>query len=155
VPNAEVVSVAPVERSGFNGYAVAYSEPTLDGPSASGYAVMFNDSDGTLHIANLTIDVPDLDLNTEEDSTNYAQLAQVMGTFSLLSEGQSTDAAADDSAETDTETDAEPEEATEEVTEEADAEATEEDAEEADESDAGADDAEATEEVTEEAAESE
>lgn len=86
-PGAEVASVAPVERDGVSGYAVAYSVPTLDGPAESGYVVLLSEDSGTLHVANLTIDSPDVDLNAEEAATEYPELTEVMGTFTLLPAG--------------------------------------------------------------------
>ncbi len=62
-PGATVVSVTPVERNGGTGFAVAFSERTLDGEGQSGLTVLLNGNDDLLHAASIRIPLADLDMN--------------------------------------------------------------------------------------------
>lgn len=86
-----VLSVEEVEQFGVTGYRVAYTLPSLDGPSASGLVLILNDGT-TNHIANILLsDVSDTDLNTvditaEGINPNIVDARNVLDTFSLLPE---------------------------------------------------------------------
>ncbi len=68
-PNAQVLSVQPVEREGASGYAVAYSETNIDGEAFSGYAVLLNDAaTGHLLVGNIRV---------ADDGVNFNALADV------------------------------------------------------------------------------
>jgi hypothetical protein len=100
-----VVSVEPVERGLGSGFSVAYSYTTVDGSQESGWAVLLNGPDGTLHVANLLFPASDVDLNnlpedevapesTAEATSEptvianigsaYSPLAQVMESFYVI-----------------------------------------------------------------------
>ncbi len=72
-PNAQIVSVQPVEREGGNGYAVAYSETNLDGEAFSGYVVLLNDAaTGRLLTANVRIGEGGVDFNALTDAVEIS-----------------------------------------------------------------------------------
>jgi hypothetical protein len=104
-----VTSVVPVTRELGQGFSVAYTTTTVDGGKTSGLAVLLNGPDGTLHTANLQFPASDVDLNTisarpgetpaveataeataeatsepEAGNEEYAQLAEIMGTFYVI-----------------------------------------------------------------------
>jgi hypothetical protein len=62
-PGVQVTSTAPTTRGGLNGFSVAYSFATIDGEPQSGYAVLLNGADGTLHVADLRVPEGNVDLN--------------------------------------------------------------------------------------------
>lgn len=86
-PGAEILSVWPADQRGEgSGYSVAYSFRTLDGEPRSGFAVLLNAPDGTLHVANLNFPAQNADLNAADSGLGgfEATLAEVMSTFSIL-----------------------------------------------------------------------
>jgi hypothetical protein len=83
-PGAEVLSVEPVERDGTEGFSVAYSFKDADGEAQSGLAVLLNDANDLLHVANLRLTASQVDLNTDEAKTQYPDLAEVLETFRLM-----------------------------------------------------------------------
>jgi hypothetical protein len=80
---ATVVSVKPVTRGELSGFSVAYSFTDADGNPQSGLALLLNAADA-LHIANLRIGAPDIDLNADGLTEFNATLARVLGTFQSL-----------------------------------------------------------------------
>src|SRR5258705_11086822 len=80
---ATVVSVKPVTRGDQSGFSVAYSFTDADGNPQSGLALLLNTADA-LHVANLRIGAPDIDLNADGLAEPYATLAKVLGTFQSL-----------------------------------------------------------------------
>ncbi len=82
--DASVVSVEPVERNGGSGYGVAYSYSNPDGESLSGYAVLLNGDDGQLHWLDMRIPAAAVDLNSDDIPAEYVDVAQAVGTFSLI-----------------------------------------------------------------------
>lgn len=80
-----VLTVNPVDYDGTSGFEVSYSLATLDGTPESGTAVLLNGSDNRLHVANLRLAVPNVDLQTDE-SEDYASYKTVLSTFRLFPE---------------------------------------------------------------------
>lgn len=80
---ATVVSVKPVTRGDQSGFSVAYSYTDADGNPQSGLALLLNTGDA-LHIANLRITAPDIDLNADGLAEPFATLAKVLNTFQSL-----------------------------------------------------------------------
>ncbi|MEO8608166.1 MAG: hypothetical protein ABI690_09810 [Chloroflexota bacterium] len=80
---ATVVSVKPVTRGEQTGFSVAYSFTDADGNPQSGLALLLNTADA-LHIANLRITAPDIDLNGDGLAEPYATLAKILSTFQSL-----------------------------------------------------------------------
>jgi hypothetical protein len=78
-----VVSVKPVTRGAQSGFSVAYSYTDTDGNPQSGLALLLNTGDA-LHVANLRIAAPNIDLNADDLAEPYATLAKVLGTFQSL-----------------------------------------------------------------------
>ncbi len=81
---AEVLSVQPVTRGENQGFSVAYRFADADGNPQSGLVVLLNGASG-LYAANLRFAGQDVDLNTEAGRTAQPNLAQVMDTFTVLS----------------------------------------------------------------------
>lgn len=76
-PNAQIVSVQPVEREGGSGYAVAYSETNLDGEAFSGYVVLLNDTaTGRLLTANIRVGEGGVDFNALNDAVEVSPSVQ-------------------------------------------------------------------------------
>lgn len=101
-PDITITSVAPIQRIDSTGFAIAYTFTTVDGDPQSGLVDLLNGLDGTLHIADLRFPSANVDLNTvgaaaapeaTAEATPevsaaldpYTELAQVMGTFILVS----------------------------------------------------------------------
>ena len=97
-PGAEIVSVAETEQGGLTGYEVAYSLPTLDGPSQSGYALLLADESGSVHVANLRLSESDVDLTDEATLEQYPEIAAVLDSFSVLPTGLGVAATTEESA---------------------------------------------------------
>ncbi|MBC6936094.1 MAG: hypothetical protein DWB42_09670 [Chloroflexi bacterium] len=83
-PGVEVLSVQPVTRGDNQGFSVAYRFADADGNPQSGLAVLLN-SASSLYVANLRFAGQDVDLNTEAGRAAQPNLAQVMDTFTVLS----------------------------------------------------------------------
>jgi len=76
-PNAQILSVQPVEREGASGYAVAYSETDLDGETFSGCALLLNDAaTGRLLAANVRVDDDGVDFNALADDAELSSTVQ-------------------------------------------------------------------------------
>lgn len=76
-PNAEIVSVEPVERDGANGFAVAYSETNLDGDAFSGQMLLLNDSaTGRLLTASARVNQSGVDFNALEETVEISPFVQ-------------------------------------------------------------------------------
>ena len=97
-PGAEIVSVAETEQGGLTGYEVAYSLPTLDGPSQSGYALLLAAESGSVHVANLRLSESDVDLTDEATLEQYPEIAAVLDSFSVLPTGLGVAATTEESA---------------------------------------------------------
>lgn len=83
--DADIVSVEATEQGGLQGFRVAYSLPSFDGPDQSGAAVLLNGADDTLHVANLRLDEAGVDLNAApEDDLLAQEAATVLNTFYVL-----------------------------------------------------------------------
>lgn len=93
---ATVLSVAPVTRDDASGFSVAYTFATVDGAPQSALAVLLNDSDGTLHVANLRFSADNVDLNSvqaaEAATTETAPEAATEATAEATAEAPVTDA---------------------------------------------------------------
>ncbi len=86
LPNVtEVISTQAVERGDLSGYSVAYRYETITGEQGSGGVVLLNGEE-RLHITNLRVSGIEADLNTEEPDETTAQYAQVLSTFSPLTD---------------------------------------------------------------------
>jgi hypothetical protein len=64
-PNAEIVSVEPVERNGASGFAVSFKTVTSEGEVQSGLAVLLNDGEA-LRTATVRVLNADADLNADD-----------------------------------------------------------------------------------------
>lgn len=82
----ETLSVEPAERRGGEGFSVAYAFTDPDGERRSGLALLLNGEDGLLHIADALLAVGGIDLNDEEQRAPHIVIAQIMQTFSLLTD---------------------------------------------------------------------
>lgn len=80
----EVTSTTTFDRNGVSGFAVAYQEPTLEGPARSGYAVMFDDDAGRWHVADLRLPQSGVNLNDMDTAANYPDVFTMMETFNRL-----------------------------------------------------------------------
>lgn len=85
VSGAAITSVQPVTRGGQNGFSVAYTYTDSDGNPNSGLALLINSADNVVYSANLRLFEPNVDLNTDTAIAAHPDLAQVLGTFQLLS----------------------------------------------------------------------
>lgn len=140
---ATILSVEPVERGGNSGFSVAYAFTDIEGAAHSGLAVLLNNDNGALHIADLRFRARQVDLNavsagaansgaaeataeaTETvaaDGGQYADLKLVMDSFQILPPLNLSAASLPDATPTALPTPA-PSDATEEATGEATAEA--------------------------------
>ncbi len=63
VPNATILSVAPITRGDASGFSVAYAATNVDGEPFSGDALLLSAGDGKLHTANLRFPGSQIDLN--------------------------------------------------------------------------------------------
>jgi hypothetical protein len=72
-----------VEQFGYEGFRVSYSLETLDGVAESGVAILLNDGEGTLHIANLRVPASGLDLLNAEEAGEFAESLAVLDTFTI------------------------------------------------------------------------
>jgi hypothetical protein len=81
-----VDDIQPVTRPGGEGWAATYTYTDFEGTQRSGYAVLLNGEDGKLHVASALLPEGGLNLLTEDTSElgPYAQTAQVLNTFSLV-----------------------------------------------------------------------
>lgn len=76
-PNAEILSVEPVERDGASGFAVAYSETNLDGDVFSGQTLLLNDSaTGRLLTANVRVNESGVDFNALAETVELSPFVQ-------------------------------------------------------------------------------
>jgi hypothetical protein len=76
-PNAEILSVEPVERDGASGFAVAYSETNLDGDAFSGQTLLLNDSaTGRLLTANVRVNESGVDFNALAETVELSPFVQ-------------------------------------------------------------------------------
>lgn len=82
----EVLSVTEIQRGDLGGYAVSYRASTFEGIPVSGLVVLLNGED-MLHVANLSVEDIDTDLNAPDDNLaeTVAPYVQTMATFSPLS----------------------------------------------------------------------
>jgi len=80
----EVTSTTTFDRNGVSGYAIAYQEPTLEGPAQSGYAIMFDDETGRWHLADLRLPESGVNLNDIDTAANYPDIFTMMETFNRL-----------------------------------------------------------------------
>lgn len=82
--NAEIISLEPVERNGGTGFSIAYQAQDFDGETISGAVVVLNGENGSAYVASALIPEAGIDLNSEEAPEGYADLAQALGSFSLI-----------------------------------------------------------------------
>jgi hypothetical protein len=78
-PTVTIHQTNPVEREIGGGYQVSYTYQDATGDLRSGLAVLLNDTDDTLYVANLDLDMPDVDLLAAEgESPVSAQNLQAL-----------------------------------------------------------------------------
>ncbi len=82
--HAEITSIEPIERNGGAGFSIAYQAQDFDGETVSGAVVVLNGENNFAYVASASIPEAGVDINDEESAVNYADLAQVLGSFSLL-----------------------------------------------------------------------
>lgn len=83
-PNAQILSVEPIERNGGNGFAVAFTERNLEGESQSGLSLLLNDTaHDAVRVATLRLFNFDLDLNEASDVFVVKDAQTAMTTFNL------------------------------------------------------------------------
>lgn len=75
-----VVSVEPTTRNGGEGFQVAYNLKTLEGENQNGIAVLLNDENGTLYVANARANGDPADLNNPGDDLSF-QTQNLIGTI--------------------------------------------------------------------------
>lgn len=83
-PDIEVLSVEPIERDDATAYRVAYSQPTLDGPSESGVVLLVPGAEDMAHIANLRLNTSGVDFNSADAAETYADILNALETFALF-----------------------------------------------------------------------
>jgi hypothetical protein len=82
--SAEIVSIEPIERIGGSGFSIAYEAQDFDGETVSGAVVVLNGDNGSAFVASTSIPEAGININDEATTTNYSDLVQVLGSFSLL-----------------------------------------------------------------------
>ncbi len=83
-PDVTVTSVQPATRGDASGFAVAYTYVDADGAHSSGLALLLNGGDNTVHIANLRMFSPDVDLNQDTAQVAYPDENNVLKSFQPL-----------------------------------------------------------------------
>ncbi len=78
-----VISVQEATRNGASGYSVAYNFATLDGEPGSGLALVLNDADGTLYVANIRVPGASVDYNMPD---MQAEPVLILSTFNLTTD---------------------------------------------------------------------
>jgi hypothetical protein len=78
-----VVTVEPATRGDLSGFSVSYSFTDADGNLQSGLALLLNAADA-LHVANVRIAAPDVDLNADDLTEPYITLVNILRTFQPL-----------------------------------------------------------------------
>jgi hypothetical protein len=83
-PNIDVLSVTTTETPSGSAYRVAYSLPTLDGPSESGVVLLLPGESGLTHVANLRLSTSGIDFNSEEAGETYADILGALNTLGVF-----------------------------------------------------------------------
>jgi hypothetical protein len=86
-PDAEILTVSPVERNGGSGFAVSFRTRNSEGEPQSGLAVLLNDGE-TLRTATVRLNGVDVDFNNAADETLFtiADTLKMMNTFNLTND---------------------------------------------------------------------
>lgn len=86
-PDAEILTVTPVERNGGSGFAVSFRTRNSEGEAQSGLAVLLNDGEN-LRTATVRLSGVDVDLNNaaEETLITVTDTVIMMGTFNLTND---------------------------------------------------------------------
>jgi hypothetical protein len=78
-----VVTVEPATRGNLSGFSVSYSLTDADGNAQSGLALLLNAAEA-LHVANIRVNAPDVDLNADDLAEPYTTLINILKTFQPL-----------------------------------------------------------------------
>jgi hypothetical protein len=86
-PGAKILTVKPAAHGDLKGFSVTYTYQTVDGDMQSGAALLMNGADKSLHVANLRLFKPDVDLNSDAAKETYGDLVKVLNSFQTLPPG--------------------------------------------------------------------
>lgn len=86
-PDAEILTVTPIERNGGSGFSVSFRTRNSEGEPQSGVALLLNDGE-TLRTATVRLNGVDVDLNNAAEETLFTvtDVVKMMATFNLTND---------------------------------------------------------------------